>query len=257
MAAPAADTDAVDHCARNGPDDRSVACDKGRTMFDNLKRDAALVALSEVRDGMTLGLGSGSTAEEFVKMLGAAVGLGELRGLRCTCTSTATESLARSMSVSTFPLHELFPLDLTVDGADEIDQLLRLIKGHGGALLREKIVEQNSRRFIVIADESKLVDRLGRGALPVEVTPFARETVQRTLDGRGLQPKLRMKENREFVTDEGHLIYDVTLSGERDIAEVVDDIRALAGVVETGFFPREATEAIVAGADGVKRWWRS
>lgn len=226
-------------------------------MSNNLKRDAALVALGEVRDGMTLGLGTGSTAEEFVKLLGAAVSRGELRDLRCTCTSTMTEALARHLKLATFPLDDLFPLDLTVDGADEIDEQLRLIKGRGGALLREKIVEQASRRFIVIADDSKLVGRLGVGALPVEVTPFARETVMRALSTQGLQPKVRLQENREFVTDERHLIYDVTLSGERDIAEVVNDIRALAGVVETGFFPREATEAVVAGAGGVKRWQRS
>jgi ribose 5-phosphate isomerase A len=225
-------------------------------MASNLKREAALAALGEVRDGMTLGLGTGSTAEEFVKLLGASVSRGELRDIRCTCTSTMTEALARHLKLATFPLDELFPLDLTVDGADEIDRGLRLIKGRGGALLREKIVEQASRRFIVIADDSKLVDRLGVGALPVEVTPFARKTVIQALGDQGLEPRLRLEEDREFVTDERHLIYDVTVPEGVDIAAVVDAIRTLAGVVETGFFPREATEAIVAGADGVKRWRR-
>jgi ribose 5-phosphate isomerase A len=226
-------------------------------MSENRKREAALTALGEVRDGMTLGLGTGSTAEEFVKLLGAAVSGGELRDVRCTCTSTMTEALARHLKLATFALDELFPLDLTVDGADEIDRALRLIKGRGGALLREKIVEQASKRFIVIADASKLVERLGIGALPVEVTPFARKTVMRALAAAGLRPELRLKEDREFVTDERHLIYDVMIPEGRDIAAVVDEIRTFAGVVETGFFPREATEAIVAGPDGVERWWRS
>lgn len=219
----------------------------------NLKIEAARAALEEVRSGMSLGLGTGTTATEFVKLLGEALRNGTLRDIRCTCTSENTEALARQESVPTFPLAEIMPLDLAVDGTDEIDAELRLIKGRGGALLREKIVEQQAKRFIVIADESKIVERLGVGVLPVEVTPFARETLERRFQEMGLQPVLRLRDGAVRITDEGHLILDVMVPSNIDIAVTVARIREHAGVVETGFFPREATEAIIAGADGIRR----
>jgi ribose 5-phosphate isomerase A len=221
----------------------------------NLKTEAARAALQEVRSGMSLGLGTGSTAAEFVTLLGDALRSGALRGIRCTCTSEKTESQARSENVPTFRLPDIAPLDLAVDGTDEIDAALRLIKGRGGALLREKIVEQQARRFIVIADESKVVDRLGVGVLPVEVTPFARAILERRFAELALRPVLRMNDGAPRITDEGHVILDVMVPRDEDIAEVVARIRDNAGVVETGFFPREATEAIIAGAEGI-RWMR-
>src|ERR1051325_10726748 len=145
--------------------------------MEDLKVAAAAEALKEVRSGMRLGLGTGSTAREFVRLLGAALASGALRDIRCTTTSEATEEQAKSLGIPTFALAEVAPLDLAVDGADEIDAMLRLIKGRGGALLREKIVEQAAKRFVVIADESKVVQKLGVGVLPVEVTPFAREVL--------------------------------------------------------------------------------
>jgi ribose 5-phosphate isomerase A len=204
-----------------------------------MKIAAAREALAEVRDGMRLGLGTGSTAAEFVKLLAG-------RDVLCTCTSDNTERLARSLGIPTFSLAELAPLDLAVDGADAIDDKLRLIKGGGGALLREKIVEQAARRFIVIADETKLVATFAGQTLPVEVTPFAREVLERRF--ADLHPVLRMR-----VTDEGHLILDVRVPDDQDIADVVARIRENAGVVETGFFPTEATEAIIATAEGIRR----
>jgi ribose 5-phosphate isomerase A len=219
----------------------------------NLKIEAARAALQEVRSGMSLGLGTGTTATEFVKLLGEALRNGTLRDIRCTCTSENTEAQARQESVPTFPLAEIMPLDLAVDGTDEIDAELRLIKGRGGALLREKIVEQQAKRFIVIADESKIVTRLGVGVLPVEVTPFARDVLQRRFQEMGLQPVQRMRDGAPRITDEGHLILDVMVPPETDIAETVARIREQAGVVETGFFPSEATEAIIAGAEGIRR----
>ena len=219
----------------------------------SLKVEAARAALQEVRSGMTLGLGTGSTAAEFVKLLGEALRTGALRDIRCTCTSEQTEAQARAEQVPTFALQEVAPLDLAVDGADEIDAQLRLIKGRGGALLREKIVEQQAARFIVIADESKLVDRLGIGVLPVEVTPFAREVLERRFTELGLKPVLRLRDGTPRITDEGHLILDVTVPENRDIADVVATIREHAGVVETGFFPHEATEAIIAASEGIRR----
>jgi ribose 5-phosphate isomerase A len=222
-----------------------------------MKVAAARAALAEVKSGMTLGLGTGSTAEQFVKLLGEALASGALRNLRCTCTSQKTEDQARSLNIPIEPLAEIAPLDLAVDGADEIDGILRLIKGRGGALLREKIVEQSAKRFIVIADDSKLVERLGVGVLPVEVTPFALEVLQRRFEQMSLQPQLRMRDGAPRVTDEGHRILDVRVpSSHEDIADVVARIRDNAGVVETGFFPREATEAIIATASGLRRMRR-
>jgi ribose 5-phosphate isomerase A len=220
------------------------------------KIEAARAALAEVRSGMTLGLGTGSTAAEFVKLLGEGLRAGTLSDLRCTCTSEKTEKQARGENIPTFPLAAVAPLDLAVDGADEIDAHLRLIKGRGGALLREKIVEQQARRFIVIADDSKVVERLGKGTLPVEVTPFALEVLQRRFREMGLQPSLRMLDGAVRITDEGHRILDVLVPPDRDIAEVVASLRDLAGVVETGYFPREATEAIIAAPAGIRRMSR-
>jgi len=210
----------------------------------DMKVAAARAALEHVSGGVRIGLGSGSTAEEFVKLLAAAP---FARDVRCTCTSTKTEELARSLGIAIFALAEVAPLDVAVDGADEIDPRLRLIKGHGGALLREKIVEQQAKRFIVIADESKLVERLGVRPLPVEVTPFALDVLLRRFDD--LFPKLRA----DFTTDEGNRIIDVRVPQNEDIADVVARIRDHAGVVDTGFFPREASEAIIATTSGIRR----
>lgn len=215
-----------------------------------LKIAAAREALKAVRSGSTLGLGTGSTAEQFVNVLGEALANGSLHDVRCTCTSNKTEAQALSLSIPVFPLADIAPLDLAVDGADEIDPKLRLIKGRGGALLREKIVEQQAARFIVIADESKLVQKLGVGTLPVEVTPFAREMLARRFEYMKLAPILRMRDGAPRVTDEGHLILDIRVPADRDIEDVVARIRDFAGVVETGYFPREATEAIIAATAG-------
>ena len=223
----------------------------------SLKTEAARAALAEVRSNMTLGLGTGTTAAEFVKLLGEALRNGTLSNVRCTCTSEKTEKQAAEENVPTFPLAEVSPLDLAVDGADEIDAQLRLIKGRGGALLREKIVEQQAKRFIVIADESKVVERLGIGVLPVEVTPFALDVLTKRFDELGLQPQLRMLDGAVRITDEGHRILDGLVPADVDIAETVARIRNHAGVVETGFFPFEATEAIIAGSTGLRRMTRS
>jgi len=221
------------------------------------KIEAAREALRSVLSGMSLGLGTGSTAKEFVTLLGHALERGELRGIRCTCTSNQTEEQARSLNIPLFALADIAPLDLAIDGADEIDARLRLIKGRGGALLREKIVEQQAKRFIVIADESKVVARLGVGVLPVEVTPFALDVLRARFTAMGLNPVLRLRNGQPRITDEGHRILDIRVPSDRDIADVVSDIRQLAGVVETGFFPTEASEALIATADGVRRMRRA
>src|SRR5205823_10911437 len=198
----------------------------------DMKIAAAAEALREVRSGMALGLGTGSTAKELVRLLGDALRRGELRDVRCTCTSSQTEEQARALNIPLFALAEIAPLDLAIDGADEIDAQLRLIKGRGGALLREKIVEQQAKRFIVIADESKIVPRLGVGVLPVEVTPFALDVLHARFTTMGLSPVLRLRHGQPRITDEGHRILDVRVPDASDIADVVSKIRQLAGVVE-------------------------
>jgi len=220
------------------------------------KIEAARAALAEVRSGMALGLGTGSTAKEFVTLLGEALRNGSLKDVRCTCTSEQTENQAREENIPLFPLAEIVPLDLAVDGADEIDAKLRLIKGRGGALLREKIVEQQAKRFIVIADESKVVDRLGVGVLPMEVTPFAVEVLTRKFTQLRLQPALRYRDGAVRITDEGHRILDIRVPWNADIADIVARVREFAGVVETGFFPNEASEAIIATLQGIRRMAR-
>jgi len=221
----------------------------------NLKIEAARAALHEVRSNSTLGLGTGSTAAEFVKLLGEALRNGTLANIRCTCTSEQTAAQAREENIPLFALAHVSPIDLAVDGTDEIDAQLRLIKGRGGALLREKIVEQQAKRFIVIADESKVVEKLGVGVLPIEVTPFALDVLMRRFNEMGLAPVLRMRDGSVRITDEGHRIVDVMVPSHADIADVVARICEHAGVVETGFFPHEASEAIIAGSDGI-RWMR-
>ena len=217
-----------------------------------LKIEAARQALENVRSGMILGLGTGSTAREFVRLLGEKIARGDLRDISAICTSVVTQTQAESLGIPILEPEAKPAIDLAVDGADEIDPDLRLIKGLGGALLREKIVEQASARFIVIADETKLVEKLGRGLLPVEVVRFAAAWIEERLEAAGLSPRLRAKDGSTFLTDEGNWILDIRIPADRDIADVVTQVTSHAGVVDTGFFPREATEALVATADGVR-----
>src|SRR5580692_10034359 len=177
---------------------------------NSLKRAVAARALDFVQDGMKLGLGSGSTAEMFVEMLAPRVRGGEK--LLCVPTSERTAALARKLGLTLASLDDLAPLDLTIDGADEADRNLDLIKGGGGMLLREKIVASASKKMIVIADESKLVPRLGKFPLPVEVSEFGHKTVARHLSDaiaglgyKNVPATLRQKDGTPFKTDSGNL----------------------------------------------------
>ncbi|MGA7616433.1 MAG: ribose-5-phosphate isomerase RpiA [Thermoanaerobaculia bacterium] len=221
-----------------------------------MKRRAAETAVDEVRDGMRLGLGTGSTAEEFLRALADRLAVGEISEIRATCTSTRTEALAREFGIEVFTLEDLGEIDLAVDGADEIDRHLRLIKGRGGALLREKIVEQSAKRFLVIADETKLVERLGRGRLPVEVVRFATAHLLDRFRRLELDPVLRLHADEPFLTDEQHHIIDVTVPPGTEIASLADRLRRIAGVVETGLFATEATDAIIGTPGGTTRMSR-
>ena len=221
-----------------------------------LKIKAAAEALTYVEDGMRLGIGTGSTAEEFVRLLAAKVKDGlNVIGVP---TSERTAALCRELGVSLTTLDETAELDLTIDGADEVDPQLTLVKGGGGALLREKIVAAASKRMIVIADESKLVQVLGAFPLPIEVNRFglaatklAIERATAALDLAG-PITLRMTGAEPFVTDGGHLILDASFGRIPDTRALSDALHAIPGVVEHGLFLDLARVAILAGADGIK-----
>jgi ribose 5-phosphate isomerase A len=213
------------------------------------KERAAAEALKYVRSGMTVGLGSGSTSECFIRALGEAAKSGRFASLRCVSTSEQSEALARSLGLAIVPLVEVGIVDVTVDGADEIDPRLNLIKGLGGALVREKIVEQNTRRFICVADDSKLVQRLGsKGPLPVEVLPFAYQIHESFFHSLGGTPRLRTNEDGSpYRTDNGNYIYHLKFSeGIAAPADLDRKLKSRAGVVGTGLFIAMAEMAIVA-----------
>lgn len=207
-------------------------------------------ALREVKDGALVGLGSGRTASAFVRALGARVGQGlRVRGVP---TSEATARLAREVGVPLAGLDEGV-LDLAVDGADEVDPRLDLIKGWGGALVRERIVASAARRLIIVAGSEKLVPVLGaRGRLPVEVIPFAGPVVMRELAGRGCRPTLRQAGGRPFVSDNGNWIVDCAVRPIEAPAEFARDLRAIAGVVDTGLFLGLADLVLVAEGDVIR-----
>jgi ribose 5-phosphate isomerase A len=225
-------------------------------MSEDLKRRAAEAAIGEVQAGMRLGLGTGSTARLFVELVGERV----KRGLDVLCvpTSEATAAQARELGIPLTTLDDTPVLDLTIDGADEIGPGLSLIKGGGSALLREKIVAAASRRMVVIADRSKLVDALGRFPLPIEVNRFGlgatRLAVESVLGRHHAQGGLKLRtlaSGEALVTDGGHLILDASFGRISDPEALSADLRAVPGVVQHGLFLKLCTRAYVAGADGV------
>ena len=225
------------------------------TAVEQMKQKAALRALEHVRDGMKLGLGTGSTARYFVDGLGAQIAAGML-DVVCVPTSEATRAQAEELGIKLAPLDELKRLDLTVDGADELDGDLRLIKGGGGALLREKIVAAASEQMIVIADDSKLVDKLGAFDLPVEVNPFSHGTtaaaITLALQATGHQGAVNLRGGSDpFITDGGHYIYDCALGVINDAEALSQALLNVPGVVEHGLFLGYGTAAVLAGADGL------
>lgn len=225
--------------------------------LDDMKREAARAALREVGSGMRLGLGTGSTATHFVALLGERVREG--LDVLCVPTSEATRMQAAALAIPLTTLDETPELDLCIDGADEIAPDLSLIKGGGGALLREKIVASAARAMIVVADESKLVDALGAFPLPVEVVPFGlavtRLAILRVAAGLGLAGPVALRMGpggHVFVTDGGHHILDCRFSRLSDPAALAAGLAAIPGVVEHGLFLGFARTAYVAGRDGVR-----
>ncbi|MDE2229619.1 MAG: ribose-5-phosphate isomerase RpiA [Alphaproteobacteria bacterium] len=219
--------------------------------LDGFKRAAAERAVAAVSSGMTVGLGSGTTAEFALAALAARIG----RGLRIAGvpTSERIAELAHRHGIPLVPLDGR-PIDIAIDGADEIERgTLNLIKGGGGSLVREKLVVRASRRFVVIADESKLVDRLGaRVQLPVALLPFARALVLHHLDSLGTGAAVRQADGRDFVTDDGLLIADCSCTAIADPAALAARLAAVPGVVDCGLFLGFTAQAVIAGAAGVE-----
>ena len=222
---------------------------------ETYKREAAAGALDFVRPGMRLGLGTGSTAQPFVEMLGERVRAG--LDVIAVPTSEATRALAEQCGIRLTTLDETPALDLTIDGADEIAPDLALIKGGGGALLREKIVAAASTRMVVIADSSKWVAALGRFPLPIEVVPFGLGATERAVaaavaatGNSGPLTLRRDKAGHAFVTDGGHFILDAALQKIADPRSLADRLAAIPGVVEHGLFIGLAQAAVIAGPEG-------
>ena len=221
-----------------------------------LKIEAARAALAHVTDGMRLGIGTGSTAEEFVRLLAEKVATGmTVIGVP---TSERTAALCSELGVPLTTLDETPELDLTIDGADEIDPELTLIKGGGGALLREKIVAAASARMIVIADRSKLVETLGAFPLPIEVNRFGRRATEIAVAAAAAELglsgpiTLRMTGGQPFVTDGGHFILDASFGRSPNTRALSNALHAIPGVVEHGLFIGLASVAVVAGANGIE-----
>lgn len=219
--------------------------------LDREKSAAAARAVEMVKDGMRVGLGTGSTAAHAVRGLGARVRAGlKIVGIP---TSEATRALAEREGIPLSDLHDSLRIDLTIDGTDEADRRLRLIKGGGGALLREKIVAAASTRLVIVADSTKLVDRLGKFPLPVEVVSFAAPLVAARLEALGAKAVLRRANgSREFVTDEGHGIFDAAFGAIDDPERLAASIDAIPGVVGHGLFLGLAHVVVVARGDAVE-----
>ncbi len=217
------------------------------------KQQVGSAAAQRVENGMIIGLGTGSTAHQFIYALGRRVQDG-LRLAGAVASSQDSKDLAIGLGISVSDLDTYPEIDLYIDGADEIDPQLRLIKGGGGALLREKIVTSTARHFIVIGDTTKLVARLGTNfPVPVETVPFGATPVRKHLEALGATVQIRQQGGTVFVTENSNIILDCTFADGIAYPEELDaQLHSIVGVVETGLFLNFAQEAIIAGPDGVK-----
>lgn len=217
---------------------------------DEAKWAVARRAVEFLEDGMTVGLGTGTTATKFIHALGGRVKHG--LKIRCVASSDASHNLGLSLGMDVMSLRELPELDVYIDGADEVGPELALIKGGGGALLREKIVASAAKKFIVVVDSSKVVTVLGRFPLPVEVVKMALPLVEKKLGDLGLHPKLRYHADGSlYLTDDNNYILDCACGQIADPEVTAAQIRGIVGVVEHGLFLGMASLALVAGDDGV------
>lgn len=214
----------------------------------NAKRIAAERAVDYIQDGMVVGLGTGSTAYWAILKLASKVKEGLT--IRAIATSIQSEMLAKENGIPFTSFSEIKEIDITIDGSDEVNPDLNLIKGGGGALLREKIVAASSRQFIVVVDESKLVDTLGKFPLPVEIIPFGYETTIKRLQNLGCEPVLRIHDERVFVTDNGNYIVDCHFMNIEDPKRLHQQINQIPGVVDNGLFVDMADQIIVGYHNG-------
>jgi len=216
---------------------------------EEIKKRAAVQAMDFVGPGLTIGIGTGSTVYWFIQELAKKV----QQGLVCQCvpTSVPTRQLAAQLGIPMLELNDVEKIDITIDGADEIDDQLRLIKGGGGALLQEKMVAAASSKLVIIADNSKLVKQLGAFPLPVEVIPYGWKQVQRRIAGLyNIPVSLRIKDGDIFVSDHGHYILDCHFDKISEPEVITVKLNTLPGVVENGLFIKMATTAIIAGPEG-------
>ncbi|WP_324026312.1 ribose-5-phosphate isomerase RpiA [Maribacter sp. BPC-D8] len=201
----------------------------------NEKKVAALEAVKYIKSGMTVGLGTGSTAFYMIEAIGEMVKNG--LELKAVATSDETEKLAKKLGIHVITLAEAKRLDVTIDGADEVDENFQLIKGGGGALLREKIVAHNSDMNIIIADSSKSVSKLGKFKLPIETIPFATQLIIKELEGMKLAPVQRMRGADDYKTDENNDIIDIDIwDTDIKLTDLEQQLKTIPGIVETGLF---------------------
>ena len=211
----------------------------------NAKKLAAEKAITFVKDGMTVGLGTGSTASFAIEAIGKLVVQG--LSIKAVASSLKSEELARKNGIQLIPFSKELSIDIYIDGADEVDQHWNLLKGRGGALLREKIIAFNSKIFIVIVDSSKLVDHLGKIPLPVEVATFAHELTRKHLEESGCTTTIRQENNLPFKTDNGNMIIDCAFNKITEIDKLSEKIKAIPGVVENGLFSKFMVSKLIVG----------
>lgn len=225
---------------------------------DQLKELAANRAVDFVESGMVVGLGTGSTAAFAVKRIAERLDNGNLADIVGIPSSLATEELAGRLGIPLAGFESHTKIDVTIDGADEVDPDLNLIKGGGGALLREKVLAQATRRNVIIVDESKMAPQLGTNwALPIEVIPFAKDSAAGFIESLGASVRLRMtKEQSAFLTDQSNLILDADFGPMPDPAALATRLNDRAGIVEHGLFLSLAADVIVAGSDGIRHLQR-
>jgi ribose 5-phosphate isomerase A len=209
------------------------------------KKIAAEKAAGYVQDNMIVGLGTGSTVFYAIHKLGEMVRSG--LQIRTVSSSVQSEKIAKELNIPTVDFAEISAIDIYIDGADEVDENHYLIKGGGGALLREKIIAFHSHRYIVVADESKMVNKLGKFALPVEVVPFALTLTLSKIMSLGAKVEVRKKDGKDFITDNGNLIADCHFGTIPDPEQLNQRLHAIPGVVETGIFLNSLVSEVVVG----------
>lgn len=232
----------------------TLPSNNGVSLQDRLKKEAGVSAVDFVESGMVLGLGTGSTTRFALEEIGKRLKQGRLKDIVGICSSIQTENRAKELDIPIITFDEKQELDLTIDGADEVDPQLNLIKGGGGALLREKVLAQSSKRNIMIVDQSKLSPKLGTHfAVPIEVIPFAWMPVATFIKSLGGDPVLRLKESGDpYTTDQNNYILDSNFGPIDDLEDLASKLGQKAGIAEFGLFLGTATEVIVATSNGIR-----